>query len=1636
MAIQLSNEQFQTLLGTLKASNNNDGGTADVPSKSSVKAVRPTIDVDTTEGEWAVFDDNWSRFKRMAKLTVIADIRDNLRQCCSAQLNKRLFDVKGAATLNAASEENLLIWIKEIAVRGVHKEVHRTQFVHMRQKQGECLNAYHGRLKSGSSLCDFSVSAPSTCANTDCTCANHGILVSYQDDMVATQLVAGLYNSEHQAKALSESASLVSLEDKLKRLLVLETSDTSLSSLANSEASANYTGGGYSRGPGSGSDKSLDERRRSREGPEDRKKRWRNKDREQGEKPGDKCADCGKQHSQCKTCSGFHKCSTRCNFCKKMGHIKNCCMKLAAATAAAPQVNADGAPQDEMEEEIVFGYCVTVEDKPLPRTVPCNSLSVVNEPLPHCDLLSVFAHQISSHLLSHMECRDGSFKAAKPANAPLIQVTCTILVANHTIHGKELQHKRKRRVVTSGLADTGAQVCTAGPGLLSYFHVDEDFLIPTKLIVKGIAHFPVTILGALFLEVSSNGMHTQQIVYIAREARSLILSETALKDLGVLPQNFPTAGSFKGMSTEATIQDGAMLASNDFASIAVRSLVKNTCGCPVRVDVPQIPTNIPIEKPEANRLSLKRWILNYYRTSAFNICPHQLIPAITGPDMTIVTVEGAEPVAVHSPIPTAHHWKKEVKELLDQNCSLGVIEPVPAGIPTTWCSRMLTTPKKNGTPRIVVDLQPLNAVSKRDTHHTPSPWNLACSIPKGMKKSILDVWNGFHLIPLSLESRDKTTFISEWGRYRYLRAPQGWTGSGDAFTKRFDDITTGMKAVARCIDDSCLWASTVAASFWLVVNYIDVCARNGIIFNPEKFVFGEDVVDFAGYTVTLDSIKPTVKMLKAIQEFPTPTSIKGIRGWFGIIAFVSFAYSLSPVMLPFRELLASKKKFHWDSTLEELFVKTKSYVVDKVVNGVKMFEVIRQTCLATDWSKSGLGFFLLQKHCDCVDLSKAPRCGPGHWQMVFAGSRFLKDPETRYSPVEGEALAVVFALQQSRMFVLGCRNLIVATDHKPLVPILNGKRLDLITNPRLLKFREKTLPYRFTAQHIPGPLNVAADAASRNPSSAEGRDLLVAIASVSSEEEDDFGDDIKDLHFAMVNAITSKDDEVISWKRVKDAAAKDDTCMYLNNAIENGFPDKKDEVEECLRPYYKLKDDLYTIEGVPCINGRTYIPKLLRREVLTTLHAAHQAPAGMKAAARGRFWWLGMNADIEQTRSQCRDCNEGAPSNVREPLTLSPEPEFPWQKAVMDYFEFAALKFLVIADRFTGWPEVFRQNGKAMTLVKTCRNLFAQFGVPEELSFDGGPPFDSYEWKQFLIQWDIDTRLSSANYPQSNGRAELAVKSCRRMLRGNIDGHGNVDTHEMMKALLQYRNTPNATTGMSPAFMLFGRLLRDALPSIPQGTDSRDPTTTSYFERYGKPSNVWDDIKTRREVTYAKKRAVTAERYDVGKRVLPPLSVGDSVSVQNRRGSHPLRWDRTGRVVERLENKQYLIKSDGSGRVLLRTRTHLRKIDPITRNRSRDMDDTPVVAQPPLHIPGSLQDGTKVIDPVDMESSEGISDPADIDDVNDVVPPPTTTPGECAPSSSTPSVEPAPPGRRSTRSRNAPLRLSPKMRGKYHGETS
>ena len=127
-----------------------------------------------------------------------------------------------------------------------------------------------------------------------------------------------------------------------------------------------------------------------------------------------------------------------------------------------------------------------------------------------------------------------------------------------------------------------------------------------------------------------------------------------------------------------------------------------------------------------------------------------------------------------------------------------------------------------------------------------------------------------------------------------------------------------------------------------------------------------------------------------------------------------------------------------------------------------------------------MGRILQQKTCTCAEVT--PICCKTGWRLVLAGGQFCNPAESRYSPTEGEATACVEGLRDTKYYTLGCKDLYIATDHKPLVSILGDRALDTINNPRLLRIKEKTFWWTFQIIHVPGLRQQAADALSRRVS--------------------------------------------------------------------------------------------------------------------------------------------------------------------------------------------------------------------------------------------------------------------------------------------------------------------------------------------------------------------------------------------------------------------------------------------------------------------------------------------------------------------------------------------------------------------------
>ena len=401
--------------------------------------------------------------------------------------------------------------------------------------------------------------------------------------------------------------------------------------------------------------------------------------------------------------------------------------------------------------------------------------------------------------------------------------------------------------------------------------------------------------------------------------------------------------------------------------------------------------------------------------------------------------------------------------------------------------------------------------------------------------------------------------------------------------------------------------------------------------------------------------------------------------------------------------------------------------------------------------------------------------------------------------MEGEALAVAWSLEQTKYFTQGCTKLIVVTDHKPLVKILGDRTLDEISNTRIFRLKQRTLPWSFNIAHLPGKTNTAADATSCHPSSSDCQNAQQE--SIMDQAE-----------VALASAIRTEARNLtsLSWELLATATADDPTMCLLLEAINNGFPDVYRSSNTEISPYWIYRDALYVSDGVIMYRDRVVVPTSLRPTVLQILHSAHQGVSSMESRARAIVFWPGMTEEISSVRNNCSSCIRTAPSQAAVPAMPTHTPSTPFEAVFAHFFDYAGCHYLVVGDRLSGWVEIFKSPhgttySGANGLIAALRILFSTFGIPEEISSDGGPEFTASTTADFLKRWGVAHRKSSAYFPQSNGRAEVAVKKVKRILMENVGSNGSLDNDSFLRAILQVCNTPDPDCNISPAEIVFGR---------------------------------------------------------------------------------------------------------------------------------------------------------------------------------------------------------------------------------------
>ena len=312
----------------------------------------------------------------------------------------------------------------------------------------------------------------------------------------------------------------------------------------------------------------------------------------------------------------------------------------------------------------------------------------------------------------------------------------------------------------------------------------------------------------------------------------------------------------------------------------------------------------------------------------------------------------------------------------------------------------------------------------------------------------------------------------------------------------------------------------------------------------------------------------------------------------------------------------------------------------------------------------------------------------------------------------------------------------------------------------------------------------------------------------------------------------------------------------------------------------------------------------------------------MEQRARAIVYWPGISKDIRETREGCADCNRNAPSQAATPPLPSTPPLSPFEAVFADFFDYRGCHYLVVGDRLSSWVEVLSSTAGtnlagSAGLVRHLRSFFAMFGVPKEISSDDGPEFTAKGTQDFLRLWGVRHRVSSISFPQSNGWAEVAVKTAKRLLLSNTGPTGSLNHDRFLRAMLQLRNTPDPDCNLSPAQILFGRPLRDSFSFV------------NRLEKFSNPHirPLWRQAWAAKEEALRTRITRTTKSLNAHSR---PLTLGERVFLQNQQGPNPTKWDHSGVVVESAGHDQYRVKVDGSGRITLRNRHFLQAYMPAT----------------------------------------------------------------------------------------------------------
>ena len=492
-----------------------------------------------------------------------------------------------------------------------------------------------------------------------------------------------------------------------------------------------------------------------------------------------------------------------------------------------------------------------------------------------------------------------------------------------------------------------------------------------------------------------------------------------------------------------------------------------------------------------------------------------------------------------------------------------------------------------------------------------------------------------------------------------------------------------------------------------------------------------------------------------------------------LAALTNFIPKLSTLAHPLYELLGNKP-WNWSPSCDKAFCDVKCALTSETV--LTHYNPSLPVELAVDASPYGLG---------AVIMHAFPN---GDRRPVAYASRTLNEHEKRYGQIDKEALAIMFGLKRSHLYLCG-RHFTIQTDHKPLERIFGPKTaIPSLAAMRLQRWAIILSAFNYSIRFVPSKQNAVADALSRLP-----------LPSTPNNEDATYNVEERLIHSLP-----------ITHKEITHATRVDPVLSKVLEYVNRGWPKHVEDLR--LRPYFNRRFELSVEQDCLLWGLRVVIPTRYQKDMLLELHTGHPGIVRMKELARSYLWWPNIDQEIELTLRNCKSCQQVKKPPAVAPLTPWLWPSNPWHRIHIDYAEDEIGHYLILVDAHSRWPEIYfmRQNTSASATIAILRELFAKYGLPVHCVSDNGPQFRSEEFAHFLKVNGVKHVRVAPYHAASNGLAERMVQSFKNHMKASRGSKLSVQ-QRIANFLLAYRSTRHATTGRTPASLFLGRELRTRL---------------------------------------------------------------------------------------------------------------------------------------------------------------------------------------------------------------------------------